>query len=77
MLNLINGKDALIAKLQGKEVQYWSTSEYGRKWCDVGDIDSFDLDEWLNGRSNANPVSFKFRLKPNTILINGVENIGF
>lgn len=73
MLNLINGKDALIAKLQDKDVQYWSSSEYGSKWCDVGDVDSFDLDEWLNERSNVNPVSFKFRLKPKTILINGVE----
>lgn len=31
------------------------------------------MDEWLDERSNASSVSFKFRLKPKTILINGME----
>lgn len=57
---LISGKDALIALASGKEVQ-WAT---GNDFQDV-------TDEWQL-REFSHP-SFKFRLKPRTITINGIE----
>ena len=60
MTNLISGKEALIALANGEEVQ-WATGN------DFQDI----TDEW-QVREFLHP-SFKFRLKPRTITINGIE----
>ena len=60
MTELINGRKALIALANGEEVQ-WATGD------DFRDI----TDEW-QVREFLHP-SFKFRLKPKTILINGNE----
>ncbi len=57
---LISGKEALIALANGEEVQ-WATGN------DFQDI----TDEW-QVREFLHP-SFKFRLKPRTITINGIE----
>ena len=57
---LISGKDALIALANGKEVQIWN----GNIWRDVeGD---YQINVFLK-------TERKFRLKPRTILINGIE----
>ena len=57
---LISGKDALIALANGEEVQIWN----GNIWWDVeGD---YQIDIFLK-------TERKFRLKPRTITINGIE----
>ena len=59
MTNLISGKEALIALANGEEVQ-WATGD------DFQDVTG----EW-QVREFSHP-SFKFRLKPRTITINGI-----
>ena len=57
---LISGKEALIALANGEEVQIWN----GNIWLDVeGD---YQIDVFLK-------TERKFRLKPRTITINGIE----
>lgn len=57
---LISGKDALIALANGEEVQIWN----GNIWWDVeGD---YQINFFLK-------TERKFRLKPHTITINGIE----
>ncbi|MCU4366505.1 hypothetical protein KTG70_15690 [Acinetobacter variabilis] len=57
---LIGGKEALIALANGGEIQ-WATGD------DFQDItDDWQIREFLH-------PSFKFRLKPRTITINGIE----
>ena len=60
MANLISGKEALIALANGEEVQ----------WATGGDFQDV-TDEW-QVREFLHP-SFKFRLKPKTIKLNGIE----
>ena len=60
MSELISGKEALIALASGKEVQW----EIGNDFLDI--TDEWQIREFLH-------PSFKFRLKPRTITINGVE----
>lgn len=57
---LISGKEALIALANGEEVQ-WAT---GNDFQDI--TDEWQIREFLH-------PSFKFRLKPRTITINGIE----
>ncbi len=57
---LISGKEALIALASGKEVQ-WAT---GNDFQDI--TDEWQIREFLH-------PSFKFRLKPRTITVNGIE----
>ena len=57
---LISGKDALIALANTEEVQIWN----GNIWLDVeGD---YQINVFLK-------TERKFRLKPRTITINGIE----
>ena len=57
---LISGKEALIALANGEEVQIWN----GNIWLDVeGD---YQINVFLK-------TERKFRLKPRTITINGIE----
>lgn len=72
MSELISGKDALIAKLENKDVQYESSGCSGL-WVDILDAKAFSINEWITEKSESNPVTFKFRLKPKTITINGIE----
>ncbi len=57
---LISGKEALIALANGEEVQWMN----GERFQDV--TDQWQLCEFSH-------PSFKFRLKPQTIAINGIE----
>ena len=60
MSELISGKGALIALANGKEVENWN----GSIWWDVEG--TWQLDVFLK-------TDRKFRLKPRTISINGIE----
>ena len=60
MTNLISGKEALIALANGESVEFLNNGD----WGDVGEmiiLNHFTQD------------SFKFRLKPRTITLNGIE----
>lgn len=59
MSKLISGKEALIALANGEEVENWN----GSVWWDVDKT-------WEVGAFMADR---KFRLKPKTITINGIE----
>lgn len=58
---LISGKDALIALANGEEVELQA----------IGDMNWYDSTQWTVGEL----LCFKgqFRLKPQTIIINGIE----
>ena len=60
MTNLISGKEALIALANGEEVEY-----YKHEWLDVNRLSVRDLTSLDN--------MYKFRLKPRTTTINGIE----
>ena len=60
MSKLISGKDALIALANGEEVEY-----YKHEWMDVRRLSVRDL--------TSSDNMYKFRLKPRTITINGIE----
>ena len=60
MTNLISGKEVLIALANGEDVEY-----YKREWMDVNQLSVGDL--------TALRSMYKFRLKPHTITINGIE----
>ena len=65
MTNLISGKEALIALANGEEVEYMDTSNTFKS---LGWGNAFGLETNLFFSDR-----FKFRLKPRTILINGIE----
>ena len=60
MSKLISGKEALIALASGEEVEY-----YKHEWMDVNRLSVRDL--------TSSDNMYKFRLKPRTITINGIE----
>ena len=60
MSKLISGKDALIALANGDEVEY-----YKHEWMNVNRLSVRDL--------TSSDNTYKFRLKPRTITLNGVE----
>ena len=57
---LISGKDALIALANGEEVEFF----YRDAWDSIGEM--IVIDHFMSDK-------FKFRLKPRTITINGIE----
>ena len=60
MSELISGKEALIALANGEEVEFF----YRDAWDSIGEM--IVIDHFTNDK-------FKFRLKPRTITINGIE----
>lgn len=62
---LISGKDALIALASGEEVEFKDSVD---KWENIKHHMNLDLSMFLN-----TPDWMKFRLKPRTITINGIE----
>lgn len=62
---LISGKEALIALANGENVEFEVPSQ--KEWRNIKS-DSWDLDIILN-----NKFGHKFRLKPRTITINGID----
>ena len=69
---LISGKDALIALANGESVQKKADSWGGDCWLDISKKEPFNLDCFLSGL-NRHGETIKFRLKPRTITINGIE----
>lgn len=61
MTNLISGKEALIALANGEEVQI----ESNKQWVSV---DNCQVYQFL-----YKSCDYKFRLKPKTITLNGIE----
>ena len=64
MSNLISGKEALIALANGEEVEY--TNSCTPSWHELS-VSGISINEIINPKFN------KFRLKPRTITINGIE----
>ena len=60
MSKLISGKEALIALANGEEVEFF----YRDAWDSIGEM--IVIDHFISDKS-------KFRLKPRTITINGIE----
>ena len=69
---LISGKEALIALANGESVQKKTDSWGGDCWLDISKKEPFNLDCFLSGL-NRHGDTIKFRLKPRTITINGIE----
>ena len=65
MSELISGKEALIALANGEEVEFKDGME---KWENIKHHMNLDLSMFLTA-----PEWMKFRLKPRTITINGIE----
>ena len=59
-VELISGKEALIALANGVEVEFF----YRDAWDSIGEM--IVIDHFISDK-------FKFRLKPHTIAINGIE----
>lgn len=66
MTELISGKEALSALLDGKDVQMLYD---GENWDVIENWQSWDVKTFLTNDS----YGYKFRLKPRTITINGIE----
>lgn len=66
MTNLISGKEALIALANGKEVEYLDS---GNPFKVLGWVNAMGLETNLFFGGNR----YKFRIKPRTITINGIE----
>ena len=60
MSEIISGKEALIALVNGGEVEFF----YRNVWDSIGEM--IVIDHFISDK-------FKFRLKPRTITINGIE----
>jgi hypothetical protein len=65
MSELISGKEALIALANGEEVEFKDGME---KWENIKHHMNLDLSMFLTA-----PEWMKFRLKPRTITLNGIE----
>jgi len=65
MSELISGKEALIALANGREVEFKDVMD---KWENIKHHMNLDLSMFL-----TSPDWMKFRLKPRTITINGIE----
>ena len=65
MSELISGKEALIALANGQEVEFKDGMD---KWENIKHHMNLDLSMFL-----TSPDWMKFRLKPRTITINGIE----
>lgn len=68
MSELINGKEALIALVNGEEVEYFDIRETFKS---IGWTDAKGMQAWLFIQSTDG--LYKFRIKPKTILLNGIE----
>lgn len=64
MSNLISGKEAFIALANGEEVEFKNLNR--ESWHAIESFSNYRLDEFLEDK-------LKFRLKPKTITLNGIE----
>lgn len=68
MSKLISGKEALIALANGEEVQ----GNIGSEWVDISVDQKLSIKSFIT-ETNDYGGAVKFRLKPRTITINGIE----
>ncbi len=68
MSELISGKDALLALVNGEEVQ----GTVGCEWVDISIDQNLSIKSFATGKNDFGGAVF-FRLKPRTITINGIE----
>ena len=68
MSELISGKEALIALANGEEVQ----GNIGFKWVDISIDQKLSIKSFTT-ETNDLGCAVKFRLKPRTITLNGIE----
>ncbi len=68
MSELISGKEALIALANGEEVQ----GNIGSEWVDISVDQKLSIKSFITETSDYGGA-VKFRLKPRTITINGIE----
>ena len=66
MSELISGKDALIALVNGEEVEF--KAQRVGKWVNIKDIPEYKVTDLLENKFHD-----EFRIKPRTITINGIE----
>lgn len=67
---MISGKEALIALANGEEVEY-RVNDSG-EWGRLNNDEYFPVNHVLN-EYDGRDESYKFRLKPRTITLNGIE----
>ena len=68
MSKLISGKEALIALANGEDVQ----GNIGSEWVDISVDQKLSIKSFIT-ETNDYGGAVKFRLKPRTITINGIE----
>ena len=66
MSELISGKEAWIKAVNGESVQY----NLGMQW---EDLTGRELNYWQGERFLNKDLNYKFRLKPRTIKLNGID----
>ncbi|MCF0263352.1 hypothetical protein KW868_02535 [Acinetobacter guillouiae] len=74
-MNLISGKEALIALANGKEVEFYNPFEGNIGWKELGEFSTVRalLNDCFVCSDDGEEVKTKFRLKPRTITLNGIE----
>lgn len=71
MSDLISGKEALIALANGQDVEYIGDTNV---WFSLNkEISSWKVSEVLGSSDLMDGINYEFRLKPKTILLNGIE----
>ena len=66
----ISGADALIALVDGRKVECWPETDQSiqKRWTEIKSLDEYKLSDFLQDKPR-----FEFRLKRQTITLNGVE----
>lgn len=72
MSELISGKDVFIALAKGEDVQVHESTYKKDVWFNLIET-NFNTGEILSGNVDNKPYTLKFRLKPRTIILNGIE----
>ena len=65
----ISGKDALIALVDGRKVECWPETDQSiqKRWTEIKSLDEYKLSDFLEDKPR-----FEFRLKRQTITLNGI-----
>ena len=66
----ISGADALIALVDGRKVECWPETDQSiqKRWTEIKSLDEYKLSDFLQDKPR-----FEFRLKRQTITLNGIE----
>ena len=74
-MGLISGKEALIALANGEDVEFYNPFEGNIGWKELGEFSTVRalLNDCFVCSDDGEEVKTKFRLKPRTITLNGIE----